>query len=135
MRWILPVVLVSLLVGSETVRAEELSEKEKARKALVERCDKLNLRAKTEFVEESSADFLKLPEHPISGEFGVAQTPPTVRLQILPDLVPEFFFGKDQYMACWANWARVIRSPDGRFFFAASDHLKFRLNEYVVIEI
>lgn len=104
----------------------ELSDKEKARRALNAKFDKLNLRQKTEFVVDRSDSFLTVPEgkRPIEGEFAVAKRAPTVKLKIFPHLEPEYSArGAKQYMTCWANWAYLARSDDNRFFMPASDHL------------
>lgn len=104
--------------------AGELSKREKARKTLNDKYDRLRLRYKNHFVKDRSEHFLEPPEGvEIEGEFTIATAPPVVKLQILPDLVPEYFSGEAQYMTCWANWANVLRSPDNRFYFPASDHL------------
>lgn len=122
-RWYV-VVLATVAFVSSPAWSQELSEREKKRKALNAEFDKLKLREKTEFVEDCSPEFLKAPEaKPIEGEYTIAKVAPTVKLQVLPDLVPEYFSGGSQYMTCWANWAYVARSEDNRFFMAASDHL------------
>ncbi len=100
-----------------------LSEREKERKERVEQYDRQNLREKDEFVVDRSEEFLAVPDTEIYGEFDVAETPPVVKFQILPDLEPEFFGeGEEYYQAGWANWAKVTRGEDNRFYFAASDH-------------
>ena len=116
------VVLLGLMVVACT--AADVSEREAKRKALNDEHDKLGLRKKTEFVVDCSDEFLKAPaDVAIEGEFTIAGVAPTVKLQILPNLEPEYFSGEDQYMSCWANWAYVARGPDNRFYMAASDHL------------
>ncbi len=115
--------MLALLLPAVTITAAELSAKEQKRKALVEASDTARIRGRDTLIVESGPELLRPPDEVILESFDIATTPPTVSLQILPDLVPEFFSGADQYMACWANWAEVTRGPDGRFFFAASDHL------------
>jgi hypothetical protein len=105
------------------VPGADLSESEQKRKAMNDASDKLKLRQKTDFVEDRSEAFLKLPATKPPGDYDVGKTIPTVKLQILPNLEPEYFSGDAQYMACWANWGYVTRSDDNRFFFGASDHL------------
>jgi len=101
-----------------------LSAKEQQRKDSTDKADTHHLRQKREFVVDRSAEFIRAPTNkPIPGEFTVAKTAPTVKLQILSHLEPEFFTGADQYMACWATWAPVGRGDDNRFYLAASDHL------------
>jgi hypothetical protein len=85
------------------------------------KADKTNLRQKKEFVVEHSDSFLKVPEK-LTGDFLVAKTAPTIKFQVLPNLVPEYF-SEDAYMAGWANWAYVTRSDDNRFYMATSNHL------------
>ncbi len=100
-----------------------LSESEQARKERVEEYDRQNLRDRGNFVVDRSGEFIQMPEGEIYGEFDVAETPPTARFRILPNLEPEFFGeGEEFYQAGWANWAKVTRSADNRFYFAASDH-------------
>ncbi|MHB9029969.1 MAG: hypothetical protein ACYC9O_14480, partial [Candidatus Latescibacterota bacterium] len=105
-----------------TVRERELK-----RMALNKQYDKLNLRRKTDFVTDSTDKYLvPPPEDKYEGEYTVAQVPPATKLRILPNLEPEYFTdlgdSKESYMLAWANWARITRSEDNRFFFAASDH-------------
>ena len=101
-----------------------LSEAEQERKARTEQADTHHLRQKREFVIDRSDAFIRAPTNPpLAGDFTVAQTPPTVKFQVLPHLEPEFFSGTDQYMEGWANWAPVTRSDDNRFYLAAGDHL------------
>jgi hypothetical protein len=115
---------VSLCCLSRAGQAEDLSAKEAKRRETNAQFDKLNLRQKTDFVVDSSKDFLTVPTNtPIEGPFLVAKTPPEVKFRIFTHLEPEYFTGADQYMACWANWAYVARSADNRFYMAASDHL------------
>ena len=104
--------------------AADLSESELSRKAMNDAADVRKLRKKSEFVRDQSPAFVRAPASPApAGDYDVAKFPPTVMLQILPDLNPEYFTGAAQYMACWANWAYVTRSADNRFFCAASNHL------------
>ena len=106
-----------------TVSAEPISPKELERKALNKRFDKLKLRQQTSFVIDQSPDFLiETQDPPATGKFTIAKTLPTVKLQILPDLKPEYFPEGEQYITGWANWAHMTRTNDNRFFFPASDH-------------
>lgn len=117
------VLAVVMIITFTTAFGQELSEKEKARKALNADFDKLRLREKTEFVIDRSEEFLARPDTQFTDtEFTIAKVPPTVKLRILPDLVPEYFTEGQQYMAAWANWANVTRSEDNRFFFSVGDH-------------
>jgi len=118
--------MAGCLVGAWSVGAAgaELTASEVKRKAMNDAADKRQLRQKTRFVVERSPAFLKVPEQYANDtSFDPAKTAPTVKLQILPDLNPEYFTSTNQYMACWANWAHVARSDDNRFYLAASDHL------------
>jgi hypothetical protein len=118
------IISILLLPLASAAPAQPLSEKEAKRRDLNAEFDKLGLREQTDFVVEQSDAFLQAPAEPaIEGEFLVAKTPPTVKLQIFTHLEPEYFSGAEQYMACWANWAHVARSDDNRFYMAASDHL------------
>ncbi len=110
------------LWAAERREQPELCEKELARRELNAKFDIRNLRQRTEFVVERSDAFLDLPEgRPIDGEFSVASVAPTVKLQILPDMQPEYYSGEG-YQAGWANWAKVTRSDDHRFYMAVGDH-------------
>lgn len=116
--------LAILVAFAVTLHAKPLTEKEQKRRELNASFDKLHLREKDVFVTETSPEFLNQPTNkPIAGDFSVAKVAPTVKLQILPHLEPEYFSGEDQYMSCWANWAHMTRGPGNRFYFAASDHL------------
>ena len=126
--WILVPVAACLTVfftvaaAGETIREQEL-----ARKELNDRLDKRNLRGMTEFVVDTSPEFIHEPAGvPAVVEHTVAQTAPTVKLMIVPDMEPEYYFdmkeGEESYMFAWANWAKVARSEDNRFFFSVSDH-------------
>ncbi|MFC1528423.1 hypothetical protein ACFL5B_00790, partial [Candidatus Latescibacterota bacterium] len=89
--------------------------------------DKFNLREKDDFVVDTSDEFLiEPPEKPAAGEFTVAKKPPTVKMRIIPGMEPEYFtdisIEQGAYMFAWANWGRVTRSEDNRFYFAVSDH-------------
>lgn len=107
---------------SAAAAAEELSESERERREQNNEYDRENLRGRTDFIEVTSERFIEVPEdEEIAGDFTVAETPPTVRFQILPDLEPEYF-SADAYQAGWANWAKVTRSDDNRFYISASDH-------------
>lgn len=99
--------------------------KERVRKVVNERFDKLKLREQNDFVVDTSFDFLKKPQEEQNGEYGIAQAPPTVHMKILPDMEPEYLtdVSEDEvYLLGWANWARMARSDDNRFYCAVSDH-------------
>lgn len=112
---------LALSIHAQANRAP-LSDREIARRERNAQYDKLNLRGKNVFVVDRSDKFITTPGVDIAGEFDVAETPPTVKLQILPDMEPEYF-SEDAYQAGWANWAKITRSDDNRFFISASDHL------------
>lgn len=120
--------VMGLLINAMYGQKKSVLEKEKERMRLNEKYDKHDLREKTEFVIDHSEKFLKVPktESPV-GEFSIAQVSPTVKLQILPHLEPEYFTEiqnpEDVYMFSWANWAYVSRSEENLFYFAASNHL------------
>ena len=95
---------------------------EKDRKASNDKFDKTNLRAKTDFVSDRSEKMLIEPkEENVVKDFTVAKIPPTVKMRIVPDMVPAYF-PEDAKDAGWANWGKVTRSNDNRFFFSISDH-------------
>ncbi|MFC1509010.1 hypothetical protein ACFL60_04890 [Candidatus Omnitrophota bacterium] len=128
------------IIFAASIEGETIREKEQARKKINDRLDKHNLRSKTDFVVDSSAEFLKEPEHvPAVVDHIVARVQPTVKLMIVPDMVPEYFLdmeeGDKSYMFAWANWAKVTRSEDNRFYFSVSDHrgigCHINLYEYV----
>ncbi len=101
----------------------QILEKEQARRQRTEQNDIRNLRQRREFVVHRSEAFITLPDREIDAEFSVATVPPTMKLQMLPDLDPEFFDGGGEvYDTGWANWAKVTRSDDNRFYMAAGDH-------------
>ncbi len=124
-RFLLTIFLLAALSASTFSAEKKITEEE--RKRLNDRFDKLNVRDETGFVIDRSPSFLDEPEGDHArGEYDVAGTPPTVKFRIVPDMVPEYFKeAEDAYMIAWANWARVSRSHDNRFFFSVSDHLGF----------
>ncbi|MFC1606726.1 hypothetical protein ACFL47_02050 [Candidatus Latescibacterota bacterium] len=123
-------VMAGLLVVGLTAQichAETVLEKEQKRIKLNKKYDRHKLREKDDFVTDTSIDFLVEPE-PLAHDrnFVVAKTPPSVKMRIIPDMVPEYFLDIGDkgaaYMLAWANWARMTRSDDNRFYFAVSDH-------------
>ena len=128
MKFLKMYVLLLIIISNTgfSFSTENLSEPEKRRKELNERFDKLKLRRGKDFVVDCSREFLNAPEDkPSFGEYTVAGTPPTVRMMILPDMVPEYFPEGEAYMVAWANWAHMTRSEDNRFFFSVGDHRGF----------
>ena len=109
---------------SETFDA--LTEGEQRRAEISALYDFRGLRLEETFVVVESEGFLEPPEgypgYRSLDEFTVAETPPKVNLQVLPNLDPEFFPEGEAYQAGWANWAAVTRSADNRFYLAAGDH-------------
>lgn len=108
------------------VPAQQHAEREKKRMEENARFDKQKLREKTDFVVDKSEKFLQPPadakEKP-AGDYIVAKVPPTVKLRIAPNMIPEYFTDEGlQYMAGWANWGYVTRSVDNRFYFSVGDH-------------
>lgn len=107
---------------------DQLTTREKRRAERNALWDFQHLRRQREFIVERTEAFLEMPEdYPVEefehyAGFSVAEVAPTVRMQILPNLEPEYFPEGEAYAAGWANWAKVTRSDDGRFFMAASDH-------------
>lgn len=55
-------------------------------------------------------------------DFVLATQAPEISIQILPDMLPQYFPEGEAYQAGWANWAAVTRSADDRFIMAAGDH-------------
>ena len=95
--------IIALSVARTSFCSEEISGKEKERKALNKKYDRLKLREKSDFVIDSSPDFLKAPkDKPASGEFNVAKSPPEIKMMILPDMEPEYFPPGPAYMTAWA---------------------------------
>ncbi len=118
-------VLLTILIATPLAGADdfELSEREAARRDRNAKYDHQNLRRKATFTVDRSDDFIAVPDVEFHGEFDVAETAPTVKFQILPNLEPEYFGeGVEFYQAGWANWGYVTRSEDNRFYFGASDH-------------
>ncbi len=95
---------------------------ENERRTLNDLMDHHQLRRKTGFVTDRSPKMLIRPAtETVTGKFTVAKTPPEIRMQIIPDMIPEYF-SDDQPEAVWANWGKVTRSDDNRFFFSVGDH-------------
>ena len=124
-RYSLIILAVFSLAFSAMSAEKEITEKE--RKKLNDTYDKLNIRHKHVFFVDTSEKFLVRPKEDTTAEaFSIAGVAPKVKFMIVPDMVPEYFDEHDEaYMIAWANWARVTRSEDNRFFFSVSDHLGF----------
>jgi hypothetical protein len=118
----------SALLSADSVASQEtIREREQKRMELNKKYDKMKLRQKENFVFDTSEKFLSPPAgKKYEGEYIVAKVPPTTKLRILPNMEPEYFSdlgdSKEAYMLAWANWARICRSEDNRFFFPVSDH-------------
>ncbi|MCE5251862.1 hypothetical protein LLG96_16770 [bacterium] len=95
---------------------------EKQRRKYNDELDKLHLRQNTGFVSDKSDKMLREPkEEHVVNDFTVAKVPPEIRMMIVPDMVPEYF-PDEATEAAWANWGKVARSADNRFFFSVGDH-------------
>lgn len=115
--------LCTTFLFSGSLHAQEHAEKEKERMELNAKFDTFKLREKTEFVVDTSQKVLKPPEEKPVGDYIVAKVPPITKLQIVPDMNPEYFTDDGlQYQAGWANWGYVTRSDDNRFYFSVGDH-------------
>ena len=115
--------LCIVFILSPSIHAQKHAEKEKERMELNDKFDKFKLREKTEFVVDTSEKVLKPPKEKPVGDYIIAQVPPTTKLQIVPDMIPEYFTDEGlQYQAGWANWGYVTRSNDNRFYFSVGDH-------------
>lgn len=105
---------------------DQLTDREKKRAENNALWDFQGLRSKRDFVSLTTDEFLNVPpeltEWYPSDRYTVAREAPSVRLRILPNLNPEYFPEGEAYSAGWANWAKITRGPDNRFFMAASDH-------------
>ncbi len=112
-------VLAAALTGT-ALAAWNMSEDERRRQN--DRYDRMNLREKTSFVVDESPDMLVQPdEERVEGDFTVAETPPRVEMMIVPGMEPAYF-EVDGGHAQWANWGKVTRSDNNRFFFSVGDH-------------
>ncbi len=95
---------------------------ERERREQNDRLDRENLRNRTDFTVDSSPTMLRQPPgEKVARDFDIAKTPPVVRMRIVPDMAPEYFSDEEKE-ASWANWGKVTRSADGRFFFSVGDH-------------
>ena len=95
---------------------------EKERRELNDRLDRQHLRLKTDFVVDTSQKMLVQPkEEKVVNDFTVAGIPPEIKMRILPDMVPDYF-PEGAKEAAWANWGKVTRSIDNRFYFSVGDH-------------
>ena len=96
---------------------------ERERSRINDRMDRQNLSEKSTFTVDSSPRMLEQPSgETVEGEFDVAKTPPTVKMMILPGMEPAYFPEEQADHAVWANWGKVTRSNDDRFFFSVGDH-------------
>lgn len=128
MKLLKTVFLLTLVFGlSLSAFSAENKSTEGERRKLNDKFDRLNIRHEHEFRIDTSEKFLIRPEEDTTQEtFTIATVPPEVRFMIVPDMEPEYFEEyTESYMTAWANWARVSRSDDNRFFFSVSDHLGF----------
>lgn len=114
------VLSVVLLSAAAAYPAWNMSEKE--RRAENDKYDRLNLRSRADFVVDHSEKLLVEPkEEVVVRDFDIAKTPPEISMRIVPGMAPEYF-PEDEKEACWANWGKVTRSADNRFFFSVGDH-------------
>ena len=132
--------LIAFDIIGATVSAETIREKELKRMELNKQYDRYKLREKNDFVTDSSIDFFVEPEpKAFDRNFIVANVPPTVKMRIIPNMEPEYFTDvtdrKKVYLVGWANWGRMTRSNDNRFYFVVSDHRAYgchmNLYEYI----
>ncbi len=115
-----------------------LSSREKQRAELTALWDVSGFRLRDEFAVVRSEEFLTPPpalaEALEKGGHAIAGRAPAIKWRLLPHLEPEFFPEGEAYQAGWANWAKIARSEDNRFYMAASDHrgrgAKLNLYEY-----
>ena len=113
-------VIFALIISFNAFSGYNMTEKE--RKEFNEKYDKKNLRQKTDFVVDRSEKMLIQPEEEqVIEDFTVAKIPPEIKMMIIPDMEPEYF-PEEAKEAGWANWGKVTRSEDNRFFFSVSDH-------------
>ena len=95
---------------------------EQERKKINKKMDKKKLREKTNFVIDRSEKMIQQPkEENVVNDFSVAKIPPEIKMRIIPDMVPEYF-PEYSVNAAWANWGKVTRSDDNRFYFSVGDH-------------
>lgn len=117
--------MLALLVALPGIAFSGWNMTEKERKALNDKLDTQNLRQKTDFITDRSEKMLIEPkEEVVVKDFTVAKVPPEVRMRIIPDMIPEYF-PEEAKEAAWANWGKVTRSGDNRFFFSVGDHRGF----------
>jgi len=89
---------------------------EQERKKLNDKYDRMNLRYKKSFITDTSEAMLIKPEKEnVVNDFTVAKIPPEIKMMIIPDMEPAYFT-EDAEHASWANWGKVARSDDNRFF-------------------
>lgn len=95
---------------------------EQERKKLNDKYDRMNLRYKKSFITDKSEAMLIKPEKEnVVNDFTIAKIPPEIKMMIIPDMEPAYFT-EDAEHASWANWGKVARSADNRFFFSVGDH-------------
>ena len=114
--------MIALLLVFPALAFSGWNIKEKDRQMLNDKMDTMKLRQKTDFVTDRSDKMLARPVTDKSiGDFTVAKVAPEVKMRILPAMTPEYFSDADAE-AAWANWGKVARSEDNRFFFSVGDH-------------
>ncbi len=105
---------------------DQLTPREQVRAERNALWDFQGLRGQRDFVSIATNEFLRVPPGlktwVPSDRYAVAREAPSVRLRILPNLEPEYFPEGEAYSAGWANWAKITRGPNNRFFMASSDH-------------
>ncbi|MCK5456153.1 MAG: hypothetical protein KAI45_03435, partial [Melioribacteraceae bacterium] len=118
-------ILLSLIIPTEILFAQEISDSEKERKIVVERMDRMNLLSKTKAVIDKSEKMLEIPESikHLKG-FTVAKTPPTIEFVIVPlenrylKSVPKGYF-----QGIWSSWSQGnYYAPTQKYYAAIGNH-------------
>lgn len=95
---------------------------EKARSLINSHQDRLHLRSKTTFILDRSPRML-IPR--TDGmevkDFTVAETPPLIKMMIVPGIEPAYLPDNAKESLFWSNWNPPARTEDGRYIFAIGD--------------
>ena len=122
-------IALSVFFSSTVIADNVISDAEIKRREINKKFDKMKLREKTEWVVDTSAAFIKTPpKMKVSADFTNAKVAPTIKMRILPDLVPEYFDDSPAYMTGWSHWNHMTQTEDDRFFFSVSDHKGYGCN-------
>lgn len=112
-------------------------EKEKKRKEIAERMDKLDMLYSARVAVDKDPSMLEIPihlKHHFGKEFIVAETPPEIEFVIVP-VEPRFLavYNNQEVSGWWGNYCQSnYYAPAGKFYSAVADHGAYDAHIYLV---